>query len=438
MGHPFGADYIVRMGTLPGAAQAWVDGVRQSGRAVLAARGLPGPREEAWRYTLLSDVAKTPFIPAAAADDVDVASVPAQVPRIPGLTRLVMVNGVMRRDLSDAWPVMPGSSLVTLRDALQSVDGPARAFAGHIAPATTWPMAALNASFLAEGVVIDVGPGSKSALHIVSIGAAGTEPLAFHPRMIAAVGDGAELTLVVSHVGLPGQCYFSNPVSEFTVGRGGTLRHFVDIAEDGDAVHAGVTAVRLDSDASYEDFRLSIGGGKVRQDVDVVFTGPGARAVVRGAYALTRTEHHDLSTSILHRVPGCTSSQEIRGVVGGQSHAVFQGRVQVAREAQKSDARQHHKALFLTAGPRVDCKPELEIFADDVQCAHGATTGEIDQDQLFYLMARGIPPDAARALLVEGFLDDVVQKISHDGVRNAYISMVAMWLKARSAGVHAP
>lgn len=431
--HAFGEPYAARLGALPGASEAWVDGLRQTARATLSTRGLPGPREEAWRYTPLGDLAKLPFIPSAAADDIEVASLPTHVMPVADAPCLVTVNGAVRRDLSDVAIAGNHLTVVGLRDAMKGAPASLRSLLGKLAASDQYPMAALNTAYMTDGLVVSVTAGADVKLQIVSIGAAGAEPVAFHPRLVVMVGEGARLTLIERHIGLPGQSYFTNPVTESIVGRGGVLRHFVSVNDDADAFHASVTAVRLHEGATFEGFRLGLGGGKVRQDVAVSFTGERASAILNGAHALGGDDHYDLSTFVDHAVPACTSSQAIKAVVGGRSHAVFQGRIHVARAAQKTDARQNHKALFLNAGPKVDCKPELEIFADDVQCAHGAATGEIDPDHVFYLLSRGIDPDTARALLIEGFLDDAVGKISDEAVRAGYRNAVAVWLKRHAA-----
>jgi Fe-S cluster assembly protein SufD len=172
-----------------------------------------------------------------------------------------------------------------------------------------------------------------------------------------------------------------------------------------------------------------LGGGLVRQEVHVALRGENASVKLNGAYALTGDSHHDFTTTMDHAVPNCQSSQVFKGVVDGQSRGVYQGRIHVARDAQKTDARQLHKALFLSRGPQIDCKPELEIYADDVQCAHGATTGELDPNHLFYLQARGIDPDMARMLLVEGFLADAINEISDETVRDQFGDAISAWLK---------
>jgi len=398
--NPFGEDYAKRAGVAP-----W--------------RGaLPGPRVEEWKFTPLRDVTKIPFIPASAVDDVDVTEIPFAVPVIPGARRVVLVNGVYRADLSDK--AAEAKSLRKSPQAAKLVD---------------LPMAALNAAYAQDGVVVRTAKDTKAdTIHIISIGASGAEPVAFHPRLIIDIAPGSSATVVESHVGLPGQSYLANPVAEITVGANATLRRYVHVAEDSEAFHLAAAVVNLSASATYEGFQLGMSGHTVRQEVHIAFTAEGASATLNGAYALSGRTHHDFTTFMDHRVPHCNSAQVFKGVLDGSSHGVYQGRILVARDAQKTDARQLHKAMFLNRGPQVDVKPELEIFADDVQCAHGAATGEIDHDHMFYLMSRGIDPDAARGLLVEGFLAESLIGITDDAVRDAFGGLIDVWLKRRAAG----
>ncbi|MCB2107373.1 MAG: Fe-S cluster assembly protein SufD [Rhodobacteraceae bacterium] len=434
LSHPFGERYAARIGALPGAPHAWVDGLRQSARAILGAQGLPGPKSEAWKFTSAVDLAKTPFIPANLADDIDVVDVPHNVPRIEGAVRIVTVNGIVRRDLSDAFDKIDGVSVLSLREALAAAHETLKAVIGGLASPGAYPMAAVNTAYMADGFVIQVAKNVQTTrLHLISIGAAGAEPVSFHPRSVIGVAAGGNVALVETHVGLPGHSYFSNPVTEAVVGQGGVLKRYVMVDEDADAFHGSVSAVSLAARATYEDFRLCLGGRKVRQDIVVNLEGEGGNAQIHGAYALARSDHADISTFIDHAVPCCTSAQEFKGVVAGKSHAVFQGRIRVAKDAQKTNATQSHKGLFLNPGPVIDCKPELEIFADDVQCAHGAATGEVDEGQLFYLMSRGIDPDTARGLLIAGFVEGATEKISDEPVRAAFVGAIETWLKRRLA-----
>jgi Fe-S cluster assembly protein SufD len=429
--HPFRDSYASRLGALPGAAHPWLDGLRQGALSALGG-GLPGHKEEAWRFTPLRSLVKVPFIPAAAADDVDVAEVPRAVPSIAGAARVVLVNGVFRQDMSDA-DFGSGVSVRDMHSVLAAPDVEVRQVLGSLASLKSSPLVALNTAYMAGGVAIHAGDRVKTGkiIHIVSIGAAGAEPMAFHPRVSVVAGEEVSLTIVESHVGLPGQPYFSNPVTEISVGEKSEVRRYVNVAEDDDAFHLATTAVNISEAGTFEAFHLGLGGRLVRQDIAVAFAGERARARVNGAYALARNSHHDFTTFMDHSTPSCTSDQIFKGVVDGKSRAVYQGRILVERDAQKTDARQLHKALFLSRGPQIDCKPELEIYADDVQCAHGAATGEIDSDQLFYLTSRGIDPDTARGLLVEGFLADAVAQIQDGEIRDLFTADIGAWLKRR-------
>ncbi|MBL8644871.1 MAG: Fe-S cluster assembly protein SufD [Rhodospirillaceae bacterium] len=430
--HPFKEAYASKAGALPGATHAWVDGLRQTARALLNTAGLPGPKTEAFIFTPVSDLAKIPFIPAASADDVDVRDVPLNVPRIAGASRIVLVNGVLNAALSDNIAV-EGLRVESLKQVLARDTLSVKPLLGGLAASASLPLVALNTAYMADGLVIRAGKNFAGAmLHVISIGAAGAEPVAFHPRNLVALEPGAQLTLIETHVGLPGQNYLTNPVTEISLAENARLKRYVSVAEDDDAFHFATTSVALSAHSTFNAFHAGLGGGKVRQEVRAAFLGTGSSAIVNGVYALSGKQHHDFTTAMDHAVPHTTSSQLVKGVVDGQSRAVFQGRVLVDRDAQKTDARQLHKAMFLAKGPAVDCKPELEIFADDVQCAHGAATGELDENHLFYLMARGIDRDTARALLVSGFLEDVLESIGDEQVREAFSALVQGWLKRRA------
>jgi len=394
--HPFGADYAKKLGVA-----AWQG-------------ALPGPKVEDWRFTPLRSLAKVPFVPAAA--DIDIDAVPRNVPAIKGAARLVLVNGVYRADLSDA----------NLGKGVELSHG-------KVAPKAGSSLVALNAAYAPESLVLHVTGAAKKVIHIVSIGAAGSAPTALHPRITVTAEAETSVTLVESHVGLPGEVYFSNSVAGITVGEGASIKRYVSVDEDSDAFHLATSLVKVAGGGHYEGFHLGLGGALTRQEVRVVMTGENASVRLNGAYALTGTSHHDITTVMDHQLPSCTSAQVFKGVVDGESHGVFQGRIHVARDAQKTDAQMLHKALFLARGPAVDCKPELEIYADDVQCSHGATTGEIDPNHLFYLAARGIDPETASALLVEGFLAEGMDNISDESVREIFTAAVGAWLKRRQA-----
>jgi len=431
--HPFGDAYAAHAGALP--ATPWLQSLRSFARGEIAG-GLPGPKAEEWRFTPLTHLAKIDFIPAATADDVDVTVVPLGVPQIPGALRVVMVNGVYRADLSD--PVADaadGLSIQTLSDAIASSKD-RECPVGRIAPLSL-PMVALNTVFMGGGLAITAERAVARTVHIISIGAAGSRPVAFHPRIVIATEPGAAVNIVETHVGLPGQPFFANPVTEIVVAPDATVRRSVAVIEEGDAYHLATTVAAVAARGTFQAFHLGLGGhtaeGTVRQEIHAAINGEGANVNVSGAYALAGTMHHDFTTVINHRAAGSASRQIFKGALDDKSHGVYQGRIRVAPDAQKTDARQVHKALFLAQGPAVDCKPELEIDADDVQCAHGAATGALDADQLFYMTARGIDPETARALLVEGFLTEAIAEIGDEVVRGVFGGLLASWLQRRGA-----
>ena len=391
--HPFGEAYAKRLGVSHWGGY------------------LPGPKVEEWRFTPLRSLAKIAFAPAA---DVSVDTIPHNVPLIPGAARLVLINGAHRKDLSTV-------------DLCKGVE----VYQGKVSAKQGSSLVALNAAYAPASLALHVTGAAKKVIHIISISAASSEPAAAHPRINVTAENGSSVTLVESHVGLPGQTYFSNPVASVAVGEGATVRRYVSVDEDSQAFHLATSLVNVAAGGNFEGFHLGLGGALTRQEIRVALTGENASVRLNGAYALSGTSHHDFTTVMDHNVPNCVSSQVFKGVVDGQSHGVYQGRIHVARDAQKTDARQVHKALFLAKGPQIDCKPELEIYADDVQCAQGAATGEIDADHLFYLAARGIDAETARSLLVEGFLADAVNEITNETVRDLFGGAISAWLKKR-------
>lgn len=404
--HPFGEAYAAAQG-----------GALTGARTRLLTEGLPGPKREEWRFTPLRALAKVPFVPATTRADLDVADVLARAPQVPGAARIVLVNGRLRADLSDLAVVG-----VDIRDSGEAV-----------MPEGDLPLVLLNAAYTHSALEVNVSGRADRPLHFISIGAAFERPAAFHPRTVIKVATGADATVFESHLGRGGATYFSNPVCDIVLAAGATLRRFVLVRENADAFHLGTTIVQAAKGAAFDGFHLGTGGGLVRQEVNITLAGEDAHVRLNGAYALDGDSHHDFTTVMNHDVPNCRSDQVFKGVVDGDSRGIYQGRIVVARAAQKTDAQQLHKALFLARGPQIDCKPELEIYADDVKCAHGAATGELDPDHVFYLAARGIAPAEARRLLVQGFLADALANVEDAAAQEIFLAEIAAWLARRSA-----
>ncbi len=367
--------------------------------ATLAQTGLPSRKLEAWKYTDLRPLAA--LAPAAAPEIADIAALAADLPSFPG-PRLVFVNGRRAASLSVPAPAGVITDLAT---------------GGDFAPFAPAPLAALNARLAQDGAAIHVPEGlDAGTLALVHLTIAeDAAPVFVHPRHRIALAAGATLTLV-EYAGGRG-VYWQNPVIEIMLAPGATLRHVRIQAEDRESFHTATIFVDLLAGARYDAFTLGLGARLARSECHARLGGAGAIAHLAAVQLLRGAQHGDITTVVAHDAPGCASRQTVKSVVDGRAHAVFQGRIEVARAAQKTDGYQMSQALLLSPDAEIDCKPELEIFADDVKCSHGATIGALDPEQLFYLRARGIPEAAARAMLVRAFLIDAIEAVSEAGAR---------------------
>jgi Fe-S cluster assembly protein SufD len=267
---------------------------------------------------------------------------------------------------------------------------------------------------------------------LISLAAAGAAATTIaHPRILVVVEDGASADLVVVHQG--DGAYVAVPVTEIVVGDGARFGHYMLQAESAEAFHIAMTALRLASGAHYDGFVLAVGGRLARHEVRAELAGQHVDYRINAAYLGSGDQHHDLTTFIDHAKPNGGSHEMVKGVLTGRSRGVFQGKILVRPDAQKTDGFQMNRALLLSREAEVDSKPELEIYADDVKCSHGATVGELEDDQLFYLMARGIPRSRARALLVEAYVQEAVGLIGRAPVRDAFQAVAADWLERHVA-----
>ena len=291
---------------------------------------------------------------------------------------------------------------------------------------------ALNTALMDSGFVLRVHRGVvvEEPIEIVFVGGLTDSPVSYFPRNLIVLEEGSRATVVKSYAGLGGGAYFANAATEVLVGDGAVLRHYKVQAETRDATHLATTHVRVGRDAVYEGFGLTMGGRLSRNEMDVRLEGEGGECRLSGAFLMRGSEHCDNTTTIEHVVPHTACREVFKGVLDDQSRAVFQGRIVVHRNAQGTDGQQLCKALLLSRGAEMDAKPELEIYADDVKCSHGATTGQIDEAALFYLRSRGVPEALARNLLIRSFLEEAFEQISSTDVRAAFMDRVVHWLPA--------
>ena len=418
---------------LPGAGLPWLDTLRAEARR-LSAGGLPGTRTEAWKYTSLAPLAALDFPPPVAPEseaDLD----PGAFDGVDGPS-VVFVNGRLapRHSRVDALPA--GLRVTGLAQALADDPAQVEGLIGEAAPrngdANGDPLAAFNAAFAADGCIVETAPGAAvdAPLRLRFVARPGGGPLAWHPRIAVRLGAGSRLTLVESHEGPAGAgaATWSNPLTDIRIGEGARLSHVKLQIESPDAYHTALTRAALAGEARYESLLLALGARLARHEIHVRFDGEGAECALRGGTMARGSQHVDNTTVIDHRMPACTSRQVYKGVLDDSARGVFQGRVVVHRDAQKSDGHQLNRTLLLSPRAEIDTKPELEIYADDVKCSHGATAGEPEADQLFYLRSRGLDLRSARALIVEGFLGELVSEVGHEPVRTALAAQVAAWI----------
>lgn len=410
--------------------------LRAAARARFAATGLPTSKNESWRFTSLRGLGKLAL--TAKARDVGVADVLPAIKLADGRprARLVVVNGRYRADLSD---VSALDQTAALADGLTAAaegapDDVARAMLSLTGDHAD-PLTALNGAGALDGAFLLVKPGAKLAtlIEIVHVTVSGDDdgpaPLT-QPRLLLALGEGAEATVLEHHVGVGTGPAVMNMVTEILVPRDAALRHYVAQRAGAGAHHFAHSYVSVQAGGTYDSFALNLGGKLARHEASVVLAGEGASVTLDGAYVAQGGQHTDTTTTIEHLSPGATSREVYKGVIDDAAQAVFQGKIVVKPGAVRTDGHQLNRALLLSDKAGVDAKPELEIYADDVKCSHGCTVGELDDAALFFLRARGIPKDEARALLISAFLQEAVDTIADEDVRAAFAGLIDARLRA--------
>jgi Fe-S cluster assembly protein SufD len=396
--------------------------------------GLPHRRIEDWKYTDLR-VLMREVLPLAAAPDTAAlsrADTASKLHAIAGARRLVLVDGVFAPKLSETGNPEQGLGIRTLREVLES--GDAALHAQLLAPDNSDPMVALNSAMMTDGLVIDVADGTvlTRPLHILHIASGGT-PAAMFTRSLLRVGKDSGATLVESYIAADGaKAYQAHDSLIVSIGNNSRLDH-VRLVEDGrDGFNISSAVVTLGAHAHFNTFGMTSGANVSRYQAIIAFAGEGSRVETNGVNLLNGRQHADTTLFLDHAVPNCASREIFRAVVDDRGHSVFQGRIIVRPKAQKTDAKMMTRALLLSDEAEADNKPELEIFADDVTCGHGATTGALDESLLFYLRARGLSEKEAQALLIQAFVGEAIESIVNDDLREVAIATAQRWLEARA------
>jgi Fe-S cluster assembly protein SufD len=387
--------------------------------------GFPTRRDEAWRFTNLRPLQDKAFAPA----DGKPGAVPALDPYFfAGEThRIVLVNGRFAPTLSKIAGLPKGATLGSAAELAANRPALAERLLDRTDLAGGQAFASLNAALFADGFVLalDAGVALDKPVEIIHWGDAAES--SFHLRNLIQLGAGSRATVIESYAG--NGRYWTNAVALVDLAAGAMLRHAKLQDEATDAIHFGQVRARIATDARYESFVLTLGGRLSRHDSFATFAGEGAACGLFGAYLLKGEQEATNATFVDHAVPKCTTNEVFKGVVDERAHGVFLGKIAVRPQAQKTNAHQLNKNLLLSPRANVDTKPELEILADDVKCSHGATVGDLDEQALFYLEARGIPADEARRMLIEAFAADAIDRIEDDTALRAHLlAHVQRWL----------
>jgi Fe-S cluster assembly protein SufD len=407
--------------SLAGAEPDWLRRRRQESLERFLARGFPTTAEEAWRKTSVAAVARTAFSRPEAGR-------PAPADRLRQLDfggaltgwEMVFVDGRYRPELSSAAST-EGVHLLSVRDLLASEPERLEPWLSA-APEDEGPFETLNAAFLEDGALVEVEPSAtpSAPIHLIyiSTGEPG-RPTASHPRTLIRLGRASHATVVETYGGDQGGQYLTNAVSEVRLGDGAVLDHYKLQRESDQAFHLASLRVRQEASSSFTDHSLCVGGALARNDIVARLQGAGADCALRGLFVTGGAQHHDTHSLIDHAVPRCASRELYKGILSGRGRGVFHGRIVVRPDAQKTDAHQVNQNLLLSREALVDSTPQLEIFADDVKCKHGSTTGQLDAAALFYLRSRGIAEEEARRLLTYAFASEVVGALRVQPIRVA-------------------
>jgi Fe-S cluster assembly protein SufD len=419
MTEAFVQEFEARAGTATAEGPEWLEPIRRDAMERFARSGFPSARDEEWRFTPLA-----PLIGAAWRPTTGGALPREQLTPFlfghPEWTTLVFVNGVFVEAIGESASLPAGVRVASLAEALRSDGSLLEAHLTRHASVGGSPFTALNTAFLAEGGVVHVQAGVELAapVHLLFVTTAEAAGSVAHPRNVIVVERGARASIIESYVTLaPGQAYWTNPVTEVAVEAGAWVEHTRIQRESEQAFHVGLTQVDQQRDSHYRSFSLAMGGALARHNLHVRLNDENIESLMYGLY-LTRGEQVvDNHTAIYHDQPNCRSWEVYKGILDGRSRAVFNGKVFVKPEAQKTDAKQTNRNLLLSDTARVDTKPQLEIFADDVKCTHGATVGRLDEVARFYARSRGLPADLADRLLTYAFAAEVVDEVALGPVR---------------------
>lgn len=412
--------YIDNFRRLHGAAPHGepVGELRRSAIEHLAAKGLPTTHDEDWKYTDVRALGERSFTTVGEPSEMAAEAVASLLPCDDSLSRLVFVDGHYSAALSDLHGrngMRAGSLAAQLAAAPEMV---AR-WLGRIANYEADSFAALNTAFIRDGALVEIPDGVivEEPLHIVFVTSARNDSPVIQPRNIIIAGRRSQVTVVETYMSLGTDVSFTNAVTEIVAGEDSKIDHIKVADENARTFHVGSLQARQERNSLLRSHCFSFGGALSRHNIASTLISEGGDCTMNGLFLADGTQHVDVHTTIDHASAHCSSRELFKGIMAGRSRGVFNGKVIVRPDAQKTDARQTNKNLLLSSEATIDTKPQLEIFANDVQCSHGATIGRLDEQSLFYLRSRGIGADAARSMLIRAFASEIVATVAGEALR---------------------
>jgi Fe-S cluster assembly protein SufD len=416
-----------------GKAPQWLRELRAAAIARFAELGFPTTRQEDWRFTSVAPIAETPFALPARRSGPATKKVGLWLLPVASACRLVFVNGRFSAPLSSVEGLPRGVRAASLAAALDAEPELVQRHLVRAGDADT-AFGALNTAFIRDGAFVHVAAGVEldAPLQLLFLTAPGAKPMVSHPRNLVVVERGARASVIEGYAALQDGVYWTNAVTQVHVGEGAHLELVRCQREAAGAYHVAITTTRQERNSVLRLHPMVLGAALARHDITSVLDGPGAELVLNGLYLLGGRQHADHHTVIDHAKPDCQSHEFFNGVLDGGARGVFNGRIIVRPGAQRTDSKQTNHNLVLSEQARADSQPQLEIYADDVKCTHGATLGPLDPKALFYLQSRGLSLAEARSLLTYGFGAEILGRVRHAGVRDALDTLVRAALAAEA------
>jgi len=424
------------MGAVAPASAAWVKERREQAAKRFAEVGFPTTRLEDWRFTNITPIAESKFAPAEGSF-AQAASLVSSV-GFAGSLRLAIVNGQFAAGLSDLGAMPKGVRIAGLRDGARDGTDGLEANLAKVFNIDAHPLAALNTSHLDDGVAVFIAAGAviETPIHIVVVTGHDSKPVVAHPRVLVVAGANSQVRIAQTFIGASGQVYFNNAVAEVVVGAGAIVEYYTDQRESEQAFHIANIQAHVSAKGVFASHAFSIGARIQRHDIGIALKGDGADCTMNGVYLADGDRLMDTHTSLDHAMPHCTSHELYKGILAGKAKAVFNGRIIVRLDAQKTDAKQTNRALLLSDDATINSNPQLEIFADDVKCTHGAAVGQLDEEAMFYLQARGLTRIEARDMLLHAFAGEVIEGLKipqlREQVEEAFFTALARDVQLKS------